>query len=92
LWPSLLAQCHREDNKGQSDVAFFKFSKSYHPIPWRDSFSRPTVPISLVKAETVPQDHAIRWEFCFIAWASPKTIKVWVGSTNTPDRSQRGVL
>jgi hypothetical protein len=40
------------------------FNKSYHPIPWRDSTSRPIAP----QAEKIPLDHAARagWRFVLI--------------------------
>jgi hypothetical protein len=36
----------------------FFLTKSYYPIPWRDSISRPIAP----HAETIPLDHAAMME------------------------------
>jgi hypothetical protein len=35
---------------------YFFLSKSYHPIPWRDSISRPKI----LQTVTMPLDHAAR--------------------------------
>jgi hypothetical protein len=51
-------QSQKEENSGKSGPrkTLFFSSKSYHPLTWRDSISRPP----RWQAETIPLDHAVR--------------------------------
>jgi hypothetical protein len=59
-WSSLFSLNSKSLNHLHDWKRFFSF-KIYHPIPWRDSISRPMAP--RWQAETIPLDHAAKIYF-----------------------------
>jgi hypothetical protein len=59
--PTGISYVHKYISRGNyyyTGICIPRYIKSYLPIPWRDSISRPMAP----QAETIPLDHAIRAE------------------------------